>query len=115
MAFNFDNLKNYWEIFYNFTAYRVVSATQTDEIGDDIKVNSKGESFKCDIQPVQAKDIEEVWGNDIDAQFNLYCDVDFETGDLISWNDKVYKVIDHKKWSKINKLYAIKECDVKCT
>ncbi|MGM9977814.1 MAG: hypothetical protein ACI33J_03350 [Clostridium sp.] len=66
----------------------------------------------CNVQPITEKSKFKDWGEQIDANFNVYLNLDlFEIGDYLVWNNKTYMVKEKIVWDTYT-LLAIKESDV---
>ena len=70
------------------------------------------ESFSVDIQPIEQSTKTKTWGNDIEATYQIYSDVDLAVDDVIVFKGKPYQVEKVIDWISYN-IYAIKEVDVK--
>lgn len=88
---------------YSYSSYE-------DEYGFTRDGYVKKLNIYCDIQPVGIEKIKQVYGYDIEAQFELYCDEVLEESDIILWNNKTYKVEKIIPWNEYS--IALLKCEV---
>ena len=68
-------------------------------------------TYDVDMQPIEESIKTKTWGNDIEATYQIYSDVDLAVDDVIVFKGKPYKVEKMIDWISYN-IYAIKEADV---
>ena len=96
--------------FKNATIYTTTKTTSRNEIGQMISTYVKDKAVEVNIQPITEQSKTMDWGNDIEAQYNVYTDDYFNLDDLISYNDKPYRVVKIIDWQSY-RLLAISVTD----
>ena len=96
--------------FKNATIYTTTKTTSRNEIGQMISTYVKDKAVEVNIQPITEQSKTMDWGSDIEAQYNVYTDDYFNVDDLISYNDKAYKVVKVIDWQSY-RLLAISVTD----
>ena len=96
--------------FKNATIYTTTKTTSRNEIGQMISTYVKDKAVEVNIQPITEESKAREWGSDIEAQYNVYTDDYFNVDDLISYNDKAYKVVKVIDWQSY-RLLAISVTD----
>lgn len=96
--------------FKNATIYTTTKTTVRNDIGQMISTYVKDKAVEVNIQPITEESKAREWGSDIEAQYNVYTDDYFNVDDLISYNDKAYKVVKVIDWQSY-RLLAISVTD----
>lgn len=97
--------------FYNSTLYKTKEEGKTkNKIGQLIDNYIKTYSFKADVQPAGANLVKKTFGEDVECNFVVYCDELLNTGDVIVYRDKTYKVMQILSWDYT--IAAIKGVDL---
>ena len=96
--------------FKNATIYTTTKTTSRNEIGQMISTYVKDKAVEVNIQPITEESKAREWGSDIEAQYNVYTDDYFNLDDLISYNDKPYRVVKIIDWQSY-RLLAISVTD----
>lgn len=97
--------------FKNATIYTTTKTTVRNDIGQMISTYVKDKAVEVNIQPITEESKAREWGSDIEAQYNIYTDsTDIRLDDLISYNDKAYKVVKVIDWQSY-RLLAISVTD----
>lgn len=68
--------------------------------------------YNVDMQPIEASRKAKTWGEDIEATYQFYSNVDLAVDDVIVFKGKTYMVEKVIDWISY-KIYAIKEVDVR--
>lgn len=97
--------------FKNATIYTTTKETSKNAIGQVLTTYKKDKEISINMQPITEESKAKDWGNDIDATYNMYSDTHLQVGEIISYNNKAYKVIKAIYWNTYN-LYALLEADV---
>lgn len=87
------------EYFYNYK----VSAWQHDnnafdEHGVSVDKWTLRGSYKCDLQPVNEKQVNMSFGYSIEADYVIYTDSEILESDMIIYNNETYKVVKKIHW-----------------
>lgn len=97
--------------FRNAEIYTTTFEESENDIGQLIKAYMRNNSYMVNIQPIDEKTVQKIWGSDIESTYQMYFEQLLKIGDVISWNNKAYEVEKVIPWNDYN-LYAIKEMDV---
>lgn len=98
--------------FKNKTIETTINTKVKNNIGKVIEGYKKdGNSYRVNVQPLDIKSIKYVFGEDIIADFQMYCDELLNVKDIIVLNNKTYSIEKVIPWNTYN-LYAIKSVDV---
>lgn len=97
--------------FKNATIYTTTKETSKNAIGQVLTTYKKDRRISVNMQPITEQSKQKDWGNDIDATYNMYSDVHLQVGEIITYNDKSYRVSKSIYWNTYN-LYALSEADV---
>ena len=95
--------------------YRVIQIKQKNEYGQLI-ISSSIENlpYMVNVQPIEEKTVKYTFGEDIQSTLQAYVEkeMNFCTGDLISYNRLIYEVEKKVPW-KSYEILALKRVDVK--
>ena len=102
-----------WD-FEDFKDSTITTTTKTriKDKGQVITSYYLDKTYDVDMQPIEESIKAKTWGNDIEATYQFYSDIELAVEDVIVFKNKPYmieKVID---WISY-KIYAIKEVDVR--
>lgn len=96
--------------FYNSILYKTQKIKNKNNIGQLIEEYVKSYSFKADVQPAGANLVKKTFGEDVECNFVIYCDEMLNTGDVIVYGNKTYKVMQILSWDYT--IAAIKGVDL---
>ncbi len=99
--------------FKNKTIETTIKTKVKNKIGQLVDEGYKkdGNSYRVNVQPMDIKAIKYVFGEDIIADFQMYCDELLNVKDIIVMDNKTYSIEKAIPWNTYN-LYAIKSVDV---
>lgn len=86
-------------MFYDYTLYIMKCKNIINEIGQQITIFEKSDSFVGDIQPVTGQTKTAMgWGDDVKSQLTLYTDTALKVGDVVEYNNVMYEVEKSITW-----------------
>ena len=97
--------------FKNATIYTTTKETSKNAIGQVLTTYKKDRGISVNVQPITEQSKQKDWGNNIDATYNMYSDITLEVGEIISYNNKSYRINKAIYWNTYN-IYALLEADV---
>ena len=89
----------------------------SDDLYDEWGVSCDGYTLKyediaVDIQPIGQEKIQQSYGYNIEANYEMYLGQDITESDIVLWNDKTYKIQKIIPWDDYNIALLLQE-DVK--
>lgn len=86
-------------MFYHFDVYKVIEKIEVNGLGQELKTYVKNnQSFRADIQPIDAHITSQTWGENITKGLTMYADEGLEVGEIVLNNNKLYRIINMKDW-----------------
>ena len=101
-----------WD-FEEFKDSTITTTTKTSikDKGQVITSYTLDKTYDVDMQPIEESIKAKTWGNDIEATYQFYSDIELAVEDVIVFKNKPYKIEKIISWISYN-IYAIKEVDV---
>lgn len=102
-----------WD-FEDFKDSTITTTTKTriKDKGQVITSYYLDKTYDVDMQPIEESRKAKTWGEDIEATYQFYSDVDLAVDDVIVFKGKTYMIEKIIDWISY-KIYAIKEVDVR--
>lgn len=84
--------------FYNNKLYKTQKGKAKNKTGQWTDTYMRSSNFKADVQSAGAALVKKTFGEDIVCSYLVYCDEALNTGEIIVYRDKTYKVIKALPW-----------------
>lgn len=95
-------------MFYDYTLNKMILSKSLDELFEEVGTYEFDFTFSGDVQPSNSSIEYKNFGESLRVEFILYTDELLENGDVIEFNDRLFRVENRTCWDDYN-IYGIKD------